>query len=69
MAVGCLAMKVGYVKDGQTLPGNSKALERNKKRQKSPTVKLDVQQKEVANRTKIVKKRAEFGFWSTNRKT
>jgi len=37
----------GYVKDGQILPGNLKTLERNKKRQKSSTVKLDAQQKEI----------------------
>ena len=40
----------GYVKDGQVLPGNLKVLERNKKRQKSPTVRLIAREKQIVHR-------------------
>jgi len=40
----------GYVKDGQVLPGNLKVLERNKKRQKSPTVRLNAREKQIVHR-------------------
>lgn len=40
----------GYVKDGQILPGNLKVLERNKKRQKSPTVRLSAREKQIVHR-------------------
>jgi REP element-mobilizing transposase RayT len=47
----------GYVEDGQILPGDLKTLERNKKRQKSPTVKLN--KKEVKLIRQVVLNEAE----------
>lgn len=38
------------MEDGRILPGNLKTLERNKKRQKSSTVKLNAQQREIVRR-------------------
>ena len=40
----------GYVKDGQILPGDIRTLERNKKRQKSSIVKLDITEKEIVSK-------------------
>ena len=41
----------GYVADGRTLPGDGKILERNRKRQKSPDVKLNTQEKVIVEQT------------------
>ena len=40
----------GYVANGQTLSGDVKKLEKNKKRQKSPTVKLNKSEKTLIQR-------------------
>ncbi|MBL7153528.1 MAG: transposase [Phycisphaerae bacterium] len=41
----------GYVADDRTLPGNGNILERNRKRQKSPAVKLNAQEKKIVEQT------------------
>jgi len=41
----------GYVADGEVLPGQVVILERNRKRQKSPTVKLNAKEKEIVKET------------------
>ena len=41
----------GYVADGKGLPGQIGILERNKKRQKSPTVKFNTREKEIVKET------------------
>jgi len=37
----------GYVANGKTLPGHARILQRNKEKQKSPTVILNAQEKEI----------------------
>ena len=41
----------GYLEDGRILPGNLKILERNRKRQKASTVKLNEAEKEIVHKT------------------
>jgi len=41
----------GYVANGTTLPGDGKILERNRKRRKSPAVKLNAPEKKIVEQT------------------
>lgn len=43
--------KRGYVKDGQTLPANPQILKASKKRQKSSTVKLNIKERKLVQKT------------------
>ena len=43
--------KRGYVEDGKILPGDTKIHERNKQRQKSPTIKLNAVEKKLVTQT------------------
>ncbi|MBN2272063.1 MAG: transposase [Sedimentisphaerales bacterium] len=41
----------GYVADAEILPGDERILERNRKRRKSPAVKLNAREKEIVEQT------------------
>jgi REP element-mobilizing transposase RayT len=43
--------KRGYVDNGKILSGNVKILQRNRKRQKAPVVKLNAQEEEIVKQT------------------
>jgi len=41
----------GYVADGKTLTGDDRILERNRRRQKSPAVKLNMRERKIVEQT------------------